>query len=370
MKSLLLILAIAAASGCGAIDTPAQAAANTGDSSAIQLDPRSPKLPFLKIESVEVSAAGASVVLTGRVSFDEDHTQRVASPIDGRATAILVKAGDRVKLSQPLIQITSPQVGELQASAQKADQDLAVAQKALDRAHKMQADNAVSEKELAQIDADFKKAKSAAASAAAELHALGITASDPTVGAALRAQVAGTIVERNVLVGQEVRADATLPLLTISDLDTVWVLADVYEQDLRLVKEGTKVNVTVPAYPDTKFEGTVAHIDDVLDPSSHTVKLRCVVPNLDHSLKPEMFAKVEVAADANTKVMTIPTKAVLTDTEHTRVAVSRGVGKFELRAVDVGAEVDGRVRVLSGLMPGERVVTEGALFLKGEMEDQ
>src|SRR5262249_39795292 len=151
--------------------------------------------------------------LTGRVGFDEDHTQRVASPIDGRATSILVRPGDRVKVGQALIEITSPHVGELQAAAQKADQDLALAQKAVDRAHQMQQANAVSEKEVAQIEADFRKAKSDSASAAAELHALGITPTDPAVGAALRAQVAGTLVERNVLVGQEVRADAAAPLL-------------------------------------------------------------------------------------------------------------------------------------------------------------
>jgi cobalt-zinc-cadmium efflux system membrane fusion protein len=355
---------------CSVIDTPASAATDPANRDTIELDPHSPKLPFLKVETVEESTGGPSLALTGRVGFDEDHTQRVASPIDGRATSILVRPGDRVKVGQALIEITSPHVGELQAAAQKADQDLALAQKAVDRAHKMQQDNAVSEKEVAQIEADFRKAKSDSASAAAELHALGITPTDPAVGAALRAQVAGTLVERNVLVGQEVRADAASPLLTISDLDTVWVFADLYEQDLNLVAEGTPVEVSVPAYPDEKFSGTVAHIGDVLDPTSHTVKLRCVVPNKNHRLKPEMFAKIEVASSSTAKVMTIPTQAVLADGEHTRVAVNLGGGKFQLRDVDIGPEVEGRVRVLHGLLRGDRVVTEGALFLKGEIQDQ
>jgi cobalt-zinc-cadmium efflux system membrane fusion protein len=373
MKSILLLpllTLLALTQACGVVDTPVSAATNPGDHDSIQLDPRSPKLPFLKVETVTESAAGASVSLTGRVGFDEDHTQRVASPIDGRATSILVKPGDHAKIGQALIELTSPHVGELQAAAQKADQDLALAQKALDRAHKMQLDNAVSEKEIAQVETDFKKAKSDAASTAAELHALGITPSDPTIGAALRAQVAGTVVERNVLVGQEVRADGASPLITISNLDTVWVVGDLYEQDLPLVSEGTPVDVTVPAYPEETFHGTVAHIGDVLDPVSHTVKLRCVVPNPNHRLKPEMFAKISVSAPANAKVISIPTKAVLADSEHTRVAVNLGGGRFQLRQVDVGPEVDGRVRVLGGLVPGDRVVTEGALFLKGEIQDQ
>src|ERR1019366_734563 len=95
------------------------------------------------------------------------------------------------------------------------------------------------------------------------------------------AQIAGTVVERNVLLGQEVRADATTPLLTITNLDTVWVLADVYEQDLGLVQTGAAVAVRVPAYPNQSFPGTIAHLGDVVDTTSRTVKLRCVVPNPD-----------------------------------------------------------------------------------------
>jgi cobalt-zinc-cadmium efflux system membrane fusion protein len=172
-----------------------------------------------------------------------------------------------------------------------------------------------------------------------------------------------------VLVGQEVRADGAEPLLTISDLNTVWVFADAYEQDLPFVAEGAPVEVRVPAYPDQTFHGTVVHVGDVVDPVSRTVKLRCVVPNLDHRLKPEMFAKIEVAAPSSAKRISIPTKAVLTDPQRTSVAVALGNGKFQLRTVVVGPSVEGRVRVLAGLAPGERVVTEGAIFLRGEIED-
>jgi cobalt-zinc-cadmium efflux system membrane fusion protein len=337
---------------------------------SLKLPADSPKLPFIKVETVAESAATASVTLTGRVAFDEDHTQRVASPIDGRAVALMVKPGDLVKAGQALLELSSPHVGELQSAAQKAEQDLAVAQKAIDRAHTLQKDGAISEREVAQAEADFRKAKSDVGSTSAQLRSLGITASDPTVGVALRAQIAGTVVERNVLVGQEVRADATVPLITISDLHTVWVRADVYEQDLKLVKEGDNVAVSVEAYPGEKFPGLVAHVGDVVDPSSHTVKLRCVLPNPDGRLKPEMFAKIELSDAGAAKVILIPSKAVLADSEHTRVIVQTPDGTFHMKVVSVGPEVDGQVRVLSGLVPGERVVTQGALFLKGDIEDQ
>jgi len=333
----------------------------------IHLANQDPKLPFLKIETVKETDAGPMLNLTGRVAFDEDHTQRVSSPIDGRATRLFVSPGDVVKAGQQLI---SPQVGQLQSDAQKAAQDLAVAQKALDRAHKLQADGAVSEKEVAQAEADFRKAKATLGGSGSQLTSLGISPSDPAVAVALRAQIAGRVVDRNALVGQEIRADATTPLVTISDLKNVWVLADVYEQDLNLIRQGASVSITVPAYPDEKFPGLVAHIGDTVDPMSHTVKLRCNVSNPDERLKPEMFAKVELAHESGAKSVVIPAKAVLADSEHSRVIIDTGNGVFRSRVLTVGPELDGQVRVLAGLKPGERIVTDGALFLKNEMDNQ
>lgn len=363
-------LAFLLAGACKQATIASSTATGDGERTSIQFDPNSPKLSFIKIETVTESDPGVGANLTGRVAFDEDHTQRVASPIDGRAVALLVSPGDKVKAGQALVQLSSPNVGQIQADAQKANQDFSIAQKALDRAHTLQKDGAISEKEVAQAEADFRKSKSDVGRTEAQLRSLGISASDPTVAVSLRAQVSGTVVERNVLVGQEVRADSAAPLFTISDLGTVWVLADVYEQDLKLVTRGAAVTVSVPAYPNEKFPGTVAHLGDVLDPVSHTVKLRCVVPNEDGRLKPEMFAKIELAGVGGAKVIVIPSKAVLADSEHSRVIMDQGNGTFAMRVVSVGPEVDGKVRVLSGLSAGDRVVTEGALFLKGDIDNQ
>jgi cobalt-zinc-cadmium efflux system membrane fusion protein len=336
----------------------------------IRYDPNHAPHDFIKIETVQEGSGASTISLPGRVSFDEDHTQRVASPIDGRAVAILVKAGDRVRAGQPLIQLSSPSVGQIQADAQKAQSDLSVAEKASERVHKLQAEGAVAEKEVAQVEGELRKARSDSARAAAQLRSLGVSPSDPAVNAALRAQIAGVVVERNVLVGQEMRADQVTPLLTISSLENVWVLADAYEQDLGLVQEGDAVSIQVPAYPGEKFVGKVGHVGDVVDPATRTVKIRCIVPNKDHRLKPEMFAKVEVSDGGRRKVMSVASKAVLTDGDKTYVIVATEGNVFRIRRVDVGPETDGRVRVLGGITPGEKIVTEGAIFMKREIENQ
>ncbi|MEO6418846.1 MAG: efflux RND transporter periplasmic adaptor subunit [Polyangiaceae bacterium] len=367
--STILILSLCVGfAGCKHAPAPDTGEGTAHASDSIKVDPD--KLKFIKTEVLQESDAAATVALTGRVAFDEDHTQRVSSPLDGRATSLLVKPGDKVKVGQSLIELASSQVAQFQSDTQKAVQDADIAQRTVDRARKLRNDGAVSDKEMAQAEADLSKAKSEVARTSAQIGSLGISASNPGAGAALHARVAGTVVERNVLVGQEVRADAPLPLLTISNLDVVWVLADVYEQDLGLVKPGATVAVHVAAYPGEAFVGTIGHLGDVVDPNSRTVKLRCVVPNPDNRLKPEMFAKVELTETNGKKVLVVPSRAVLNDSEHSRVVLSTGENVFAMRVVQVGPEVDGKVRVLDGLKPGDRVVTEGAIFLKNELDNK
>ncbi|MEA2699225.1 MAG: rane fusion protein heavy metal efflux system, partial [Myxococcales bacterium] len=239
---------------------------------------------------------------------------------------------------------------------------------AIERVHKLQGDGAISDKEVAQVEGDFKKARSDYARSTAQLKALGVAPGEPAVNVSLRSQIPGMVVERNVLAGQEVRADQAMPLLTVSSLDAVWVLGDVYEQDLSAIEPGSAVTVTVPAYPGQKFAGTVKHIGDVVDATTRTVKVRCLVTNPDHKLKPEMFAKVLVENGVGRKFIAVPSKAVLSDGESSVVVVATEGNVFRARKVDVGSDVDGWVRILAGLTAGEKIVTDGAIFMKKEVD--
>lgn len=368
-----LIVAVLACEACIGHDQERaedNSKANAQDKAgALTLGPDSAQRNFIKVEAVEESELAGLLILTGRVTFDENHTQRVSSPIDGRVTGLFVEPGDDVKAGQRLLELSSPDVGRLQSDAQKAAQDLNIAQRSLERVQRLRSDGAVSDKELMLAESEFKKARSQAASNDAQLSSLGISASDPTVKAALRAQIAGTVVARTVLAGQEVRADAVDPLVTITDLQSVWVLADVYEQDLGLVANGDTVLARTPAYPDQVFQGTVAHIGDVVDAQSRTVKMRCSFQNAGHLLKPEMFVKVDVRPKTSKKVISIPSRAVVNHGEVSTVILALADNTFRSRKVDVGPEQDGRVRLLDGLNPGDRIVTEGALFLDRELRE-
>src|SRR5262249_8889376 len=154
------------------------------------------------------------------------------------------------------VELSSARVAEIEADAEKAEQDLSLAQKGVDRAEKLRTEGAIADKDFARTFAEFEKAKADAARVRAQQRSLSLAAKGG-LAASLRAQIDGTVVERSILVGQEVRADAVAPLLTITNLGSVWVLADVYEQDLGLVARGAKVTVKVPAYPGETFTGQV-----------------------------------------------------------------------------------------------------------------
>jgi cobalt-zinc-cadmium efflux system membrane fusion protein len=362
----LAVSAAAFAAGCSSTATAVEAESRSRD--FIRLDPGNPRLGYIKVEVARESEAPPSLHLTGRVALDEDNTQRLASPVDGRVTKVMVQLGDKVKKGQALVELSSTRVAEIEADAQKAEQDLTLAKKSVDRAEKLRQEGAIADKDLARIGADFEKAKTDAARVQAQLRLLSLAPSGPGLSASLRSQIVGTVVERSTFVGQEVRADAAAPLLTLTNLGTVWVLADVYEQDLGLVAPGATVAIRVPAYPSETFAGKVDHIGEVVDPTTRTVKLRVVVPNGDLQLKPEMFAKIDLAVTGSRPSIVLPARAILTDSEHSRVIVASDGNVFRQRVVEIGPEIDGQVTVAKGIAPGEKVVTSGAIFLRREME--
>ncbi len=328
-------------------------------------------LKYVQIEAVKVETIRPSLNLPGKITFDEDHTQRIASPIDGRVHSVLHKLGDKVKAGTPLIELTSPQVAQLESDLRKAEEDQMVAKKSLERAKALQADGAVSAKEFAQIEADQRKAEAEVARVRAQLGVLGIS-DKASIIASLSSQVAGAVVERNVLPGQEVRADAAQPLMTVSDLSKVWALADVYEADVSLVDPGDPAEVKVPAYPDDVFKGQVVYVGEVVDPTSRTVKVRLEFPNSEFKLKPDMFANVKIDAAEDLKCIMVPTAAVLTNGDRSEV-VAASADKpdvFKIRTVKVGSELEGKVRIYEGLKEGDRIITKGALFMKQEIRDQ
>ncbi|MFN7949344.1 MAG: efflux RND transporter periplasmic adaptor subunit [Blastocatellia bacterium] len=351
--------------------------------------PEAAQLSQLVVEPVGTQTVIEDRNTTGRVSFNEDRQTPVFTPYAGRIIEVLSSRGDSVRAGQPLVVIESPEViaafNDLSAARSDADKSriaLEAAQKAAERARRLHEREAIATRDLQQAETDLarvqeeaRRADAAVAIAENRLALFGKTASEIQSGTrtselrsvdrriTIRAPIAGTIVDRRIGPGQYIKPDAPDPMFLIADLSTLWVQADVYESDLAAVKAGAPVLVSVEAYPNRTFPARITFISPTVDPATRTVRVRCQVSNQQHLLKPDMFARIRIAA-AQRDEPVVPASAVVSAGSDSVVFVEASPGHFRERRVSAGTEQKGQVVITSGLQPGERVVTKGALLLK------
>jgi cobalt-zinc-cadmium efflux system membrane fusion protein len=259
----------------------------------------------------------------------------------------------------------------------KANIGLNTAQVAQQRAQRLHEQEALSTKELQQAEADLARAQDdvrrAQAAVAAVENRLRLFGKDPEEIASLaqgvdprvtmRAPISGTIVDRKIGPGQFVKPDMPDPLFMISDLTTLWVLVDVFESDVAAIHLNMPVEVSVAAYPDRIFPARISFISPAVDPTTRTLRVRCLVSNPNGLLKPDMFATIKIASAGQQSVPILPASAVVVEGNDSFAFVEEGHGQFRRRNVHATQEVDGGFIVDSGVKSGETIATRGALLL-------
>ena len=313
------------------------------------------------------------LVAGGRISFDEQHIAHVFSPVGGRVVQVFAQLGQRVKKGAPLATVDAPEVGSALADAGKARADVTAARRELKRQQDLVAAQAGARK-------DLESAEDALAKAEAELHRASARArlfgsgSGVTQTVTIRAPQAGEVLGRLVNPGSEIQGQlgggAAQEIFTVGALDTVWVFADVFEQDLSKVRIGAAVKVAPLAWQGRPpFEGRVDWIASQLDPMTRTARVRCTLNNPDRDLKAEMYATVSIATESR-RALAVPRSAVLKLADQTVVFVQlpkteNGLLRFERRAVTIPEASSELLPVQRGLQRGEQVVVSGAILLSG-----
>ena len=329
------------------------------------------------VEEVQLKPIAGELSLPGKVQYSEDRYAKVSSPLVGRVVEVRAKLGDKVAAGQVLLSLESADLGAAYSDFVKAESDFQLSKRNYELANDLYETKAMSKKDLVQAENDFLKAQAEFRRTRERLLALRVPAEELdkprterliTSRFDLKSPLAGTVVERNVTVGQMVGADPTQVLYTIADLNELQVVAEVYERDLSRVSKGVAVTVTVEAYPDETFSGTIVYVGDVVDPTTRTIKVRCNVTNRDLKLKPEMFARVRLRVGSSRPVLALPKEAVIEVGGQAYVFVQAADGRYVRRPVVTGTMSGDTIQIREGLQSGERVVVKGALLLKGEME--
>ncbi|HUL13407.1 MAG TPA: efflux RND transporter periplasmic adaptor subunit [Methylococcaceae bacterium] len=337
----------------------------------VVLSPDSPKFGYIKEAVVELSRRPLMEPVAGKIAYDETRTARVSSPIAGRVIGGISHLGAQVKAGNALLELDSPELGQAQSDYANALADLNLAERAFQRVKDLYENGILPRKDLDQSQDELARARSETERARLRLANLGVQGGGRTDNRfALHAPIAGTITERNVNPGMEVRPDLAAPLFVISDIGHLWVLMDVFEKDIGLIHVGQEVSVRVPAYPDERFPATVDYISQVVDEITRTVKVRCLLPNRAGKLLPAMYAAIDVQSEPGDRAVVVPLSALFTEGESDWLFVAIGDGHYQKRPVKVGLRLKDKAVVEEGLNPGERLVVDGALLLRTEEETE
>jgi cobalt-zinc-cadmium efflux system membrane fusion protein len=307
--------------------------------------------------------------LTGTVAYNAFKTTPVITQVGGPVSRIMVVPGDHVQMNQPMLEVSSPDYAQMLNGYLKAADAFRLADRFYTRAQDLYAHHAIAQQDLEQAESNRTQAQADLNAAEQGMRILGIKNPSDLAKAPSSAQIpvlapiAGEVVERLVSPGQVVQAGQT-QAFTITDLSTVWVLANVYQADLKYVKSGEDVVVQTDAFPDS-FHGRISYVSPALDPNTRTLQARIVVENPGEKLKRDMYCTVMVTAGKVTQAIAVPNAAVLRDDNNQPfIYVATGANQFGRRDVETGQSENGLIQILKGIAPGDKVVGDGSLFLQ------
>lgn len=322
------------------------------------------------VVQVEMRRMPDELSVTGVVAPDVSRTVPVVAMASGRAVEIRARLGDFVEKGQVLLTLTSPDLSGALSDYRKAVADESLARRQLERAQVLFEHGALAQKDLQTAESAAEKASVDVQSTAERIRILGGDVQQTTPIIEVRAPVSGTIVEQNVTAAAGVKSlDNSPNLFTIADLSHVWMLCDVYENNLAQVHLGDRALVQLNAYPGRKIEGRISNISSLLDPNTRSAKVRIDLTNPGGLLKPNMFGTALFTSQGNRSRMSVPTGAVLRLQDRDWVFVKLSPSQFRRTEVQaLPALQDGHQPIVDGVNPGDSVAAN-ALQLSRAIEN-
>ncbi|AFK04905.1 efflux transporter, RND family, MFP subunit [Emticicia oligotrophica DSM 17448] len=312
----------------------------------------------LKTINAEVKTVNQVLNLTGKITFDQDGVVKVFPLVGGHIEEVKVELGDYVQKGQVLAVIRSGDLADLEQQAISAKSNLSVAQKNLQVSEDMTKSGLSSQKELVAAKEGVETAKAEVNRVAERKSILGAKGMLYVV----KAPTNGFIVEKTAATGMELRGDDPENLFTISNLDRVWVMANVYESDIAKVHLGQEAKITTISFPDKVYTGKIDKIFNTLDPMNKTEKVRIQLMNKDFQLKPEMFTNIIVEYGGSEQRLAVPSKAVVFDNNQNFVVVKES-GKLAVKPISIYKVVGDKTFIYSGVEANTPIVTENQLTL-------
>jgi cobalt-zinc-cadmium efflux system membrane fusion protein len=342
-----------------------ESAANKAELFSLPAD----QLAHIQIYTVSQAPLVRTLRLSGAVAYNAFLTTPVITQIGGPVSRIVVAPGERVTAGQPMLYVTSPDYSLARSAYLKARDAYMLSDKFYKRAQDLYAHKVIAEADLEQAESTRSQAEADLQASEQAIRILGIANPEdlvdkpPAPEVALLAPMAGEVVERLCSPGQLLAAGGT-QCFTLSNMSSVWVLVNVYQNDVAYVHVGDEVTIDNEAYPGT-VRGKIQYIAPALDPTTRTLQARIEASNPGERLKKDMYVTAEVRAGVIPKAMLVPDSAVLRDDQNMPyVYIETGNSQFARRDVTLGESQDGKTQVATGLQAGDKIVGDGSLFLQ------
>jgi membrane fusion protein, heavy metal efflux system len=327
------------------------------------------QMSHIQVVAVEQGPLPRTLRLSGAVEYNDFKTTPVITQVGGPVSRVVVVQGEHVRAGQALLYIASPDYSLLRSAYLKARDAFQLADKFYIRAQDLYAHHAIAEADLEQAQSNRTQAQADFESSADAIRILGIANPEtivtkpPSPEVPLYSPVAGEIVDRMCSAGQLLAAGAT-QCFTLSDMSSVWILVNIYQNDVAYVHAGDPVTIENESYSGV-VRGKIEYISPALDPSTRTLQARIEAPNPGERLKKEMYVTAQVQAGVISNALFVPNSSVLRDEQNMPyVYLQTGKGQFARRDVTLGESENGKTQILTGLQANDRVVGDGSLFLQ------
>ena len=325
---------------------------------------------IITVDTVKRDQVEDDISLSGEVGNDDNTTVKIYPNASGQVLSVHVSLGDKVTKGQTLAVIKSADVAGNYSDLRTANTDASIAEKEFKTAEQLYKNGISSEKEYTQAKLEYDKAMNAVSKVHEQIaiNGGGKTASGGTY--IISAPRSGYIVEKNINAGSFIRNDNSQNLFTVSDMQDVWVWANVFETDIDKIKLGTPAEVTTLAYPDKIFYGKVDQVNSVLDPASKAMKVKIVLPNANLLLKPQMFTKILIGRKEDQTALEIPSNALVFDGGKNYVVVYKDNYNIKIQEVDVLKTAGDKTYLRSGLNEGDRIISRNQILLYDSLNDE
>lgn len=320
----------------------------------------------ISLDTVSMTPMRGVLSLTGRVIADENQLIDVFPFVGGTVQKVTVELGDHVNKGQVLAIIRSGDVAEYERQLADARSDLGLAQKNLAVQRELLVSKLASERDVLSAQRELAKAE-AELNRIEEIYRIyGITNKSEYV---VRAPIDGFVIRKDVNTDMTLRADRSASMFTVARLNEVWVMADVYENDIAKVSPGVSAEITTVAYPDSVIHASIDKVFNVIDDRTRTMAVRMRVPNVGAKLKPGMAAVAKVQFSRPGAMLSVASSSVVFDAGKAYVVVYHDPRNLRVQEVGIQETVEGRTYVTSGLKAGDVVLSKGQLFVYDALTD-